>query len=400
MRTLAIALKDIKVTIRDKQAIIMVIVMPMILIGILGAALSNVFDKSSDVSLFTVAIVDQDRGSMARDIKEILNNKEIKKVVKSKEKSVTQAQKGIKNGEISAILIIPSGFTKDVMSGEKTKLQIIADPGKTTESGIFKGIIEGYANGASGVSIGVSTTEEQLAKSGVPLQVLPAMAPRIIGDLQSQAHSPKVEIKEETTSGNKQLTSMQYYSGAMGVMFMLFGAMLGIKSIMEERDNHTLMRIMSTSTRNSSIVTGKFLGIVGICVLQALVMIVLTSLVYGVHWGNSYLGILIMVLSMVFAGAGLSMFIAAVAKTARTADIVSSVGIQIMSILGGSMVPMHLFPAFLRKVGNLTINKWAIQGITDLMLDKGYQVVLQPSLILVSIGAVFLILGTWRLRLA
>ena len=399
-KVFAIAFKDVLTTFRDKKALIMIIVMPMVLIGILGASFGQMFDKDAQIPEFKVAIVDNDKGLLAGEIKDIMNFPDLKKLIKSELISEGAAREGIKDNKLVAALIIPENFSSDVMAGKKAKLDIIADPGKPTEANIFKGVIDRFATGASGITIGFNITMTQLTEKGISPQAIPAMTPLILGDLQKAAEKPVVEINNETTEGSKkQLKSFQYYSAGMGVMFMLFAGMFGIKSILVERKDQTLMRMMSTTTTNTTIIAGKFVGMICTGFVQILIMIILTSLIYGVHWGNSYAGIGVMALTTVFAIAGMSIFVAAISKTERSAEMLASIGIQIISMLGGSMVPIHMFPKFLQAVSKVTVNKWAIQGFSDMMLDKGFSTIIQPSLVLVAIGAVFAVVGAWRLRL-
>lgn len=397
MRILAIAVKDVLITFRDKKALVIIIAMPLVLIAILGAAFGQVFKQDNDLGEFKIAVVDHDGGTIAKEIKDILGKKEIKKIITTEITNETNARRGIKDTKYVAALIIPQDLSRRVVSGENVQLEIIADPGKALKANIFKGIMERFASGVSGITIAVNTTLEQLPQVGV---VSPdVLVPKVVEDIKEGIQKPVVQWKDITTEGNKKLSSFQYYSAAMGVMFIMFSGMFGIKSILEERDNRTLMRMMSTTTSKFTIVIGKFMGILFTGFIQVLIMIISTSLIFGVHWGTSYLGIVLMSLTSVFAASGLSMFIASLAKTERSAEMMASIGIQVMSLIGGSMVPVHVFPEFMKKISNFTLNKWSIVGFNNLMLDKGVDTVIQPSLALLAFGAVLLIIGVWRLRL-
>lgn len=396
MRILAIAIKDVLITFRDKKALLVIIAMPLVLIAILGAAFGQVFKQDNDLGEFKVAVVDYDRGTIADEIKDILRKKEIKKIITTEITSETNARKGIKETKFVAALIIPKDLSKKVVTGKHVQIEIIADPGKALKANIFKGIMERFASGVSGITIAINTVLEELPQGAASVGRL---APKVVRDVKEGYQSPVVKWQDTTTEGNKKLSSFQYYSAAMGVMFIMFSGMFGIKSILEERDNRTLMRIMATTTSNYEIVFGKFLGILFTGFLQVLIMILATSLIFGVHWGNSYLGIGLMALTSVFASSGLSMFIASLAKTARSAEMMASIGIQVMSLIGGSMVPVHVFPEFMKKVSNFTLNKWSIMGFNNLMLDKGIDTVFQPASALIAFGAVLLIIGAWRLKL-
>ena len=399
LKSLAIGLKDIRIIFRDKKALALVIAMPLILIGILGASLGPVFSGNGEIGVINTALVDKDKGSIAGEIRNMLTGDELKDLFKIKDLSEFKAVADLKNGDLAAILIIPEGFSEAVRAGSPARLEVIADPGSPLKAGIFKDIIESFAITSSGISIGVSTTVTILAESGKGSKEILDLVPGISNDYINRIKEPLMRIDHKAIKGNKQVSSFQYYSAGMAVMFVLFSGMLGLKSILEEKNDHTLMRLMSAPVTNLTIIRGKFLGILFSGFLQVAVIVIVTSILYGVYWGRSYVGIALMAGATVIAASGMAIFVAAAAKSARKAEAIAAIGIQLMSLLGGSMVPLNVFPSFMQKLSYFTINKWAIQGFSDLMMDKTMVAVIQPSMVLVLLGIVFLALGAWRLEL-
>lgn len=60
---------------------------------------------------------------------------------------------------------------------------------------------------------------------------------------------------------------------------------------------------------------------------------------------------------------GLSMLIAAFIREEKTADVMGGIGIQILAILGGSMLPIYVFPDTLQTIANVAPNKWALTSL-------------------------------------
>lgn len=72
--------------------------------------------------------------------------------------------------------------------------------------------------------------------------------------------------------------------------------------------------------------------------------------------------------------------------------------IQVMAVMGGSMIPVLSFPPLMQTVGKVTINYWAITGFRDLMLGKDIAAVVPSIVALLAFAVVFMVLGVWRFR--
>jgi ABC-2 type transport system permease protein len=62
----------------------------------------------------------------------------------------------------------------------------------------------------------------------------------------------------------------------------------------------------------------------------------------------------------------------------------------IYSLLGGSMWPVYVMPAWLDTASRLTFTRWAIDGFSALMLGGGVSSVLRPAGVCLGMALVFL----------
>lgn len=396
MKFVYIAFKDVLITFRDRKALVLLLLMPLVLIFILGNALGNAFSQEAAIERFNVAVIDKDNGQMGDSLKKVLVSRDVKKIIKINYLPDDLARERVSKGELSAALVIPADFTEQVMTGKNSSLLIFTDPGSPLQASVFRSIVENFTARVSAVQVGVKAVAEvTAAQGGNPIPVVAEAVPYF-----SSPREDNYSIEDIAVEGKKTVSSQQYYSAGMAVMFILFSGMFGIKSIINEREKHTLARLMASNTTRFTIITGKFIGILGTGFCQLLIMIAVTSLIMKVHWGTSWFGVMVIGFSAVFATAGLSMFIAAVAPSPKSADILSSIGINIMSILGGSMIPVDQMPAAMKLLSKFTINGWALKGFLKLMQDQSWLTVTGPAAVLLGAGIVFLILGAWRLKLA
>lgn len=182
-------------------------------------------------------------------------------------------------------------------------------------------------------------------------------------------------------------------------MFVLFGAAHGVKSIIDERDNHTMARLFASRVTKADILLGKTISTFLVCFLQLGVLVLFTGLILHVDWGGPPLAVLMVSAAMSFAATGFAMLVAAVARTERAADALQNIGIQVMALLGGCQVPVYIFPAALQTVSKFTLTRWGLQGFLGLMEGGGAGAAMTPVLVLCGMGVAFLGIGLSCMRL-
>jgi ABC-2 type transport system permease protein len=182
----------------------------------------------------------------------------------------------------------------------------------------------------------------------------------------------------------------------MSVMFIMFGAMFGAFALVGERDEWTLPRLMMTPASRMDIVGGKMLGVFLVGITQFAVLWAFTSAI-GVQWGDP-VAIAALAIALVAAATGMSILIAAIAKTTRSVSGIAQIVIQFMAAVGGSFFPVAQFPAWLQPLHYFTVNGWAIDGILETMRGGSIVSVIPSIVALLGMALLFFALGAWRLR--
>jgi len=284
------------------------------------------------------------------------------------------------------------------MKNKSTEITIYGDPGQEIRASIIRSITNAYTNKVSSIMVGVSTGWESLTKLGKKTNEIEIAMyiPSMINEMIEKDMEDLVKIEEENASQKESLSSMQYYAAGMSTMFVLFSSMFGAESILKERDDKTLERLLSSPLKKHSVLGGKLLGIFIIGILQFTAYITATKLMFNVNWGRSTIGLVLLPISTVFATTGMTIFIASIVKTRNAVGGISQIFIQGMSALGGSMFPSSMLPPWLRFFSNLTINKWSMDGFLSLMSGAGVISISKSIIALLIIALTFFILGIWR----
>ena len=392
MKVLIIALKDLTIAGRDKKGLLLLLAMPLILIAILGSALSQSFSTTPKIEPFEVGIVDQDQGPLAQTFIDVLNSAELKEIIIPVQMTEDEAKSRIQEGKLSAAIVIPPKFSQDVIDGSSTALEVLSDQTQSLRPLIVESICRSFIN-----QIVASQTAIEQVMSASPNPPTARLDPKQITEaiLTELDQNPPQAIEELSTS-QPPLSAMEYYSAGMGVMFLLFAGQLGLQSISGERRRQTLHRLLATPTSSLTFVFGKFLGILLIAFTQFLILALGTSIFFKVDWGNS-LAVLSVALAYSAAISGMALAVSAWVPNERVAIGAWSISVQILSLLGGSMIPLMTFPDSLRTLAYFTPNYWALQGLLQAMQNGPFP--WASVLILFALGAVTLGVGSLKVRI-
>ena len=104
--------KDLLLLIRNKKALITLLLMPLILIAILGSAFSNMFSSNEDerLAMFHIAVVDEDSSEHSkRFVEDVLHN-ELSNFITVEELSRSEITQAMDSKRISVALLIPKGL--------------------------------------------------------------------------------------------------------------------------------------------------------------------------------------------------------------------------------------------------------------------------------------------------
>lgn len=398
MKIRDIIIKDLRVALSDRSAILLLIVMPIVLMSILGFSLTFSFQEFSDIERVKVAIVKEYDLELEKtellnmipesadvDIKEIdfgdfnleniffedfLGNSEIKEIIEYQIMPKDEATRLLENKKITAIVILPKGFIRDTMINFGTsfrnivEIQVIGRTDKNIGTTIIEEVTRGFTdilNYEISAKNSFTRMYNQLdIEEDIGGHIEPLME-RISDILVTE----RPEIEYEPLNDRPAMTSRAYYALAMTAMFVLFGAGYGSKFLLEEKRMKTYDRMAASGVKKSAIVIGKATTMFFIILLQMLVLYIFSTIVLKVEWGSIDTLLLIFIASA-FAVAGLGILLATIVYSSNSYNIgnlFTSFLVQVLSVLGGSMIPIEAMPSFARLASNFTPNGLLLKAL-------------------------------------
>lgn len=387
MKSFLIAVKDARIHLKDRKAILMMILMPILLTVILGSALKGIMGGGS-MPETVLGIYSPGSHAITESVIRALGEDGLAITVERAE-SEKQLLDWMEERKVHAGLLLPNGWN---LGTDRAVIMPIS--GQETAATLIRQMIETFAQMSLAITNSTTAimTEAAVLSSGdrEAIQMeLAASIEKVVNEQRTYVSEPPEE---------ESVSSMQYYAAAMAAMFLLFNAMAGGKSFHQERRSETLSRLMMTPTSIRSILAGKFIGTFLFAWIQFLIFMGATHFLLKVDWGPSILQILFITFFYIFSVAGLAMVVAAYTTNEKMADIVGSMGVQILALLGGSMLPLSLFPEMMRKIAMATPNSWALTSFTSIMTGTAWSTLWLPAVVLLGIGVASIFISSIRLR--
>jgi len=327
---LTIAVKELRLWMRDRHALFFTFALPLLFITVFGLAFSG------DMKKINVLVVQEDNGSLAENYVRALS------VVfdVTKVDNVAAAVKDVEDGEKVATIIVPEGFSENAAT-----VRLIYDETKTETYTIVRNILEA-------VTLGVLGQE-----------------------------SP---IKAESVTG-RQYSIFQFIVPGMAVMFILMmGGIGGTESTIEERDKGTFKRNLLAPIGRASYLSGILLARFLIGCMQLAVFFGAGIFIFGmVVEGSLLLVALTGALIIVFA-VGLGLLVSSLVHSRDGATGAVMALVLPMSALGGLWFSIELMPGYMQSIAHVLPTYHAQNAFTGVIMRGKDLAAIAPSLLVLA----------------
>jgi ABC-2 type transport system permease protein len=184
------------------------------------------------------------------------------------------------------------------------------------------------ADQAQAHRVTMATVLEAAGRSGVPV------APEEVAALSASAPAA-VSVTDARFEDDYSL--MAFFAPGMAMIFLFFVMGAAARSVLTERRQGTLPRMLAGPVSVHGILLGKTLAVVALGLTGMLTVWGITSVGFGVDWGDP-LGVALVILGAVIAVAGVSLVITGLARDEQQSEALTIVFSLAFAVLGGSFI--------------------------------------------------------------
>ncbi len=273
-----IILKEIKELVRDPKVLLPMIIIPLVMFPLMGFAIqTSVETAGQSIGKTSVALIDQDQGSVAQSLEAYLAAYNFS-VTRLDNVPLAEALVQVQDSDLTSLIIIPSGFSQNITE-DKTGDITVYTPFKGS------GIIE--ATRSSTVKALLSSFEQiildQRIKQGFP----EANAAQILNPLHLEDKSI-VKGKGADVSPDVLFSLMMSQSTIMPVgmiMLLVFAMQLAATAVASEKEEKTLETLLTLPINRTMILAGKLTGSIIVALVGAVAYLIGFS-----YYMNSFMG--------------------------------------------------------------------------------------------------------------
>ena len=302
---------DLKQFFRQRSAVFFAFGFPLLFMIIFGFA----FSGSENVS-YDIGLVDQDASTISGQISQAIRRIPIFKIT---EGSLNDELAKLKKGDIQAVVLIPSGTQSNISARKTTNITVYYDP-------------------------------SQISSSPIIISVLSQATDQI--NLQFASEPMLIELTPEAVQAHN-LRYIDFLVPGVLAMSILFLGLFGSLNIVDRRERKILKRFSATPVGRSTMLYSQIVYRMILVVLQALIIIIVAHLVFGVSVVGNWLLLLGLLLLGILTFISIGYLALSRAATQEGALPIIQLIQFPMLFLSGIFFPIDIMPSFMRPIVNI-----------------------------------------------
>jgi ABC-2 type transport system permease protein len=393
----ALAIKDLRLLLRDKTGFFFVFVFPLIFAVFFGAIFSRAGGGGGEPPRLDLVVVNLDDSPEAASLMDDLRQAPELRVREAGSRD--EAVEHVLKGRVTAYLLIPKDYGREqagLFMGTPATLEVGIDPARSMERGMLEGTLHKIAFSRLGRTMTdpaamrsrIAATRAMLAVPGTPgvpsqfrefidsldrlmaeVECQQGEAPRGAAGVRERAEAAfmpvAIRVSEVRREQARRDVPMNYYavSFPQGMMWGVMGCSMGFAaSLLTERQRGTLSRLLVSPMARHAVLVGKAMACFLTTVAMFAFLLAVAVLVFRVEVLNP--GLLVLAVVSVSVGfVGVMMLISTIARTEAAASGLGWGVLMVLAMLGGAAVPLFVMPAWVQTVSHISPMRWAIRAL-------------------------------------
>lgn len=379
MRAATIAGVELRRFLRDRANIFFVFVFPLLLVLLIGAQ----FGEGAARGQVTVVGPDS---ALRADLVAALRDRDLDVELADRDAALAQ----VARARSDAAVLVEPGAVAAHAAGEPVELPVVRSSRLEAQAAL-----EQVRAAADEVALRQGQLQALVQRGLTAEEASAALAAA-----RGAVSVPTLRV-ESTDPLEREFEGLaQFDLGASGqlLLFVFITSLTGATTLIQARKLGVVRRVLAGPVTTTHVVAGQMLGRFAIAMFQGLYLMLATALLFGVDWGTTWVAVVVLAVFALVA-AGVAMVIGAVFDNEGAASGVGVGAGLVLAALGGSMMPLELFPDTMRAVAHVTPHAWGYEALAEIQRRDGGLLDVLPQLgALAAMAATVLVVGAWALR--
>ncbi|MBN1186272.1 MAG: ABC transporter permease [Bacteroidales bacterium] len=387
--------------IRDIEGVALLFIMPLALVIVLTLLQHRTFQNILE-SKIKVVVIDFDGDELGKHFREGIMKSNIFEVtaqIGDDSSLLEHARRNVAKGKYQIGIYIPENTTQKIKARAVAIVRqqlpfSISTQSKTKDE---QAVIKLFFDPITKTSF-QNLTKSKLVEfaSQTETRIIFETYSKVIDAMTNQVTNVKypekpilsfdVDMVSEYTAGILP-NSVQHNVPAWALFGMFLICIPIAGNIIKERTDGCMARLKTIPVSYFTIISGKSVIFVIICLIQALLILVVGIYIMPLlslprlQIGDNWLALLLISIASALAATGYGIVIGNVASTQIQASTFGSVSTVILAAVGGVWVPVTVMPPMMRKISEISPMNWGIQGYYDVLLRHSNSLEILPEVV-------------------
>jgi ABC-2 type transport system permease protein len=308
---------------------------PIVLMLVLGTALSHAFTDHIQVDDINVLYKDSTHGELSQALTSFIREAQ-KSEIRFKEASPTvNVKKEVKQDDYTGYFEI-----------KKDGIDLYLNEKNSIEGNILQGMLTSFAD-----------------KYNIASEVTKYAPGQVAAVFSKQGNF----IKQTSLIPNKEPNSMDYYAIVMTTMIALYAAMSASTLINGERIRKTADRLIASPVKKSEIFLGKVFGSILINAVCISLVILFSKFVFKAYWGSHPWMIGLVLLTEILFAVSLGIGLSYISKSSAGPRMMVLLFVQLSSFFGGAYFKIENPQGFFKFITDLSPLTWMNSALTKII---------------------------------
>ncbi len=337
-RLFSIIRKEFIQIMRDRRALIIILIIPIMQLFLLGYSATN------DIRNVPLALFDQCRCTESRHLLDAYRAADYFQITYTAG-SEDELRSLIERGRVRAAIIIPPDYNQRLANGNAQVAFILDGSDPTVASTALS------AAQLIGQSQATTLMTERLARSGVNLQL-----------------QPPLEVRTNVWYNPDLVSTYFMIPGVIGMILYAITSILTATSVVRERERGTIEQLIVTPIRPWELVIGKVLPYVILALIDTLEVLALGHWWFGVPVRGNF-GLIIGCSGLLLlSGLGIGLFASTIANTQQEAMLTVWMTLLPSIFLSGFFFPLEAMPKVLQWISYIVPLRYYLIIIRALLI--------------------------------